>query len=658
MNSTGPDDLQTVLISAIRAAGGAGATTPGSFAWARSMDYSLWPCKVVGPDAARSEYIIVDYFSGRDAPSPEDKEIHAVPIDCFVAWGGPYQHVVEFCSLMSSVLESSSLAAALHRSIKEANRASGGLGATSEAFQVAWSEVKGYPLWPCVVVPLSVANYFLPESLRASSVAIEAPVIFLDDHHKFDINFVPRKRLARQFFGRGKDKDRVAEARLELECEPKMLQRFEAGLLLARRLHAAFNGEEDACDASEDEKEAAAAADRALLEEATSASGPSQSSQRAAAATGKRRRSSKAPVVPQPRVSPRERRNAIIDVILAAERAGAGVAAVITNLHDTTRGSRRGLIATLVCDGRMACISGPSDESEASVHAERFGQRLASLLQLRLESACGGAVQPLSWADVNELIWSTEQPSIGLPMPVPPPHSVVEPHARVHLDDPAAESVRRPPAHSDRRSADSAALSEDRAYGVLPSSLQSRLPEQQQPAPLAPVRKGRWVLPSPAVLDRDSESEDPEELAGSAAAAAHPTRLDFPSESGAAASSVSAAAVPQQRAQIQSRRLGLAACPPHIPSSQWMAMHWTARRRALDELAAGAMTHPRWPRDDDRDASLSAATRPLRSPLSGLADPLSETSPMRLVDFDAPQVCPDAVFTLTALQRLRVPPLY
>lgn len=536
---------------------------------------------------------------------------------------------------MSSVLESSSLAAALHRSIMEANRASGGLVATSEAFQVAWSEVKGYPLWPCVVVPLSVANYFLPESLRASSVAAEAPVIFLDDHHKFDINFVPRKRLSRQFYGRGKDKDRVADARSELECEPKMLQRFEAGLLLAHRLHAAFNGEEDACDASEEEKEAAAAADRPPLEEATSASsGPSQQSQKGAGATGKRRRSTKATAAPQPRVSPRERRSAIVDAILAADRAGAGVAAVITNLHDASRGSRRGLIATLVCDGRMACVSGPSDESEASVHAERFGQRLAALLQLRLESARGGAVKPLSWADVNELIWSTEQPSSGLP--VLPPRPAVEPQARVHQDGPAAEAVPMPPAHGDSRSADSAALREDRARDAQSSLLQSH------PAPsaqLAPVRKGRWVLPSPTALDRDSESEGPEELAaagcgGAAAAAARPTHRDFLPESGIAAASFSA--VPPQPAQIQSRRLGMAACPPHIPSSQWMAMHWTVRRRAL----AGATMRPHKPRDDGRDASLSAATRPLRSPLSGPVGPLSETSPMRLVDFDGPQVCP------------------
>ena len=36
-----------------------------------------------------------------------------------------------------------------------------------------------------------------------------------------------------------------------------------------------------------------------------------------------------------------------------------------------------------------------------------------------------------------------------------------------------------------------------------------------------------------------------------------------------------------------SRPLAVSACPPHIPPDQWKAMHWTARRRTLDELVAG-----------------------------------------------------------------------
>lgn len=447
-------DLQDELLAAIAGAGGAPkAPRPGKVGWARSPGHDLWPCVVVDPSKAAevpelsplpANSIVVSYFQGAPLGRDDDddsEEIDAIPPNSFVAWGSAHQHVIEFCSMFACVSESSTLTVSFLRSVEEAHlRMGGGVGTrrsdgsdgagagsrpVQQPFVVAWNEVLGYPLWPCVSVHPSVARYFAPDAPARHPSS--APVVFFDDQETFDVGSIQRKGLAELRFGSAADAERVVAAREDLASQPDVLRRFEVALALARRLHAALTGRAEALDAEEEAEGNGPNAYASLVPGVTAGvvaaaaatpgtdypepvSRPTRRSSTPGAAGSKRRRGSTAAAVDGAEQAVL-RREDVAAAILAEDEGGAGVSDVIVNLRDdqATKRGHRGLIPALLHHSvTWTVIRGAPDATGtatvATVHAVSFGSDLLGLLQRRRSDAGGSAPPRLSWADVEALL--------------------------------------------------------------------------------------------------------------------------------------------------------------------------------------------------------------------------------------------------------------
>jgi hypothetical protein len=366
----------------------------GNIGWCQTPDDCLWPATIADPsdadslpelqaeiEEAESSKLLVRYFVG--VTDDDDTELGVVDERDYIAWGGQDQDLLEFSGAMFCVEDSSHMLEKFLRSVQDArNSFSIPHGAPQQKpphkFCVGWNLVPGFPKWPCISVPYSVAKRFVP-SLGTTSVAVS----FFDYDRPVEMNSMSASKFAQARFGDPTiDAQYIAEAREDLNGD--LLVRFEWALLYARRFHAALMGTSKAHDAAEEAQNGGSSATTKV-------------------ATVKRKRLDE---------------NAVFTAAIEEADASGVVSAAITNLH-----AAGGLIHALeISRGRArADIVGPRDARGKfpvlEVSAEVFSRALVAFLQSLPAKA-------LTWSQV-ELIarGAASQPSQSAPASVAAPVS-------------------------------------------------------------------------------------------------------------------------------------------------------------------------------------------------------------------------------------------
>jgi hypothetical protein len=149
----------------------------GSAGWAPTPRglHHLWPCLIVAPsdplvepgtlqryhDTAGPKMLAM-YFLG-EIGSTEALPINVISANDFVAWGSTAQDFVEMVGAIACAEDNAVITANFLRSVEEGHAAyakTSGTRFPCHKFTVGWSALAEYPMWPCVTVSPTIAQYF------------------------------------------------------------------------------------------------------------------------------------------------------------------------------------------------------------------------------------------------------------------------------------------------------------------------------------------------------------------------------------------------------------------------------------------------------------------------------------------------------------------